>query len=293
MRRDLKGYFGAEPAPCWPEGAQLAVSFVVNVEEGAELSIADGDERNERRFEAVEEVRGAPDPCMESHFGYGSRQGYVRMSRAFAAHDVYATFSTCGRAAERMPWLIRDVAERGHEIACHGWRWETHAGMDEVTEREAIAPTNDTLAGLAGKPPVGWHTRSATAPHTRRLMIQHGGFRYDSNAYDDNTPDMEGGHVALPYAFDTNDMRFSPGRGFVQANDFSDYVIAAFERIYAEGAGAARILSIGLHLRIIGRLARIAGLENVLEHICGQPGVWIVPRREIAEVWSAAWEGVS
>ncbi|MEM8842420.1 MAG: polysaccharide deacetylase family protein, partial [Pseudomonadota bacterium] len=130
----LKGCFGAEPAPCWPGVAQLAVSFVVNVEEGAELSIADGDERNERRFEAVEEVRGAPDPCMESHFGYGSRQGYVRMARAFTAHDVHATFSTCGRAAERMPWLIRDVAERGHEIACHGWRWETHAGMDEVTE---------------------------------------------------------------------------------------------------------------------------------------------------------------
>ena len=286
MTRDLKGYFGAEPAPCWPDGARLAVSFVVNVEEGAELSIADGDERNESRYEVVEEVRGAPDPCMESHFGYGPRQGYKRIVDALGAHGARATFSTCGRAAARTPWLIEDAVRRGHEISCHGWRWETHAGMDIETERAVIARTHETIAAIAGVAPVGWHTRSATSPRTRELLIEHGGFEYDSNAYDDDIPYMEGAHVVLPYAFDTNDMRFAPGGAFVQARDFSDYVIAAFDRLHAEGATAARMLSIGLHTRIIGRPARIGGLETVLDHIATRSGVWIAPRRDIARAWA-------
>ena len=293
MRRNLKGYFGAEPAPCWPDDARLAVSFVVNVEEGAELSIGDGDERNESRYEAVEEVRGAPDPCMESHFGYGPRQGYKRIVDAFETHGVKATFSTCGRAAERTPWLIQDAVSRGHEISCHGWRWETHAGMDAETERAIIARTHSTIAEIAGVAPVGWHTRSATSPQTRDLLIEHCGFTYDSNAYDDDIPYMEGSHVVLPYAFDTNDMRFSPGGGFIQARDFSDYVIAALDRLHAEGAHAARMLSIGLHLRIIGRPARIGGLETVLAQIAETPGVWIAPRRDIARVWAGHHGGAS
>lgn len=285
MTRDLKGYWGAEPTPCWPRGARLAVSFVVNVEEGAELSIAEGDERNEARYEASEEVKGAPDPCMESHFGYGPRQGYARIVKAFAKHDVTATFSTCGRAAVRLPWLMQDAVSRGHEVACHGWRWETHAGMEAEQEAEIIARTHSAIAEVTGEPPVGWHTRSATSPHTRRLLKAHGGFTYDSNAYDDDIPYMDGAHVVLPYAFDTNDMRFSPGGAFVHAQDFSDYVIAGFDRLYAEGASAARMMSIGLHLRIIGRPARISGLETVLAHIAAHEDVWIAPRREIAEVW--------
>ncbi|MCV3273451.1 polysaccharide deacetylase family protein [Roseobacter sinensis] len=286
MRRDLKGYFGAEPAPCWPDGARLAVSFVVNVEEGAELSIADGDDRNESRYEAIEEVRGVPDPCMESHFGYGPRQGYKRIVDAFDAHGARATFSTCGRAAVRLPWLIKDAVRRGHEISCHGWRWESHAGMDTETERSVIARTHATIADIAGVAPVGWHTRSATSPQTRALLIEHGRFEYDSNAYDDDIPYLEGAHVVLPYAFDTNDMRFSPGGGFVHAHDFSSYVIAGFERLYAEGASVARMMSIGLHLRIIGRPARIGALEAVLAHIAAKPGVWIAPRRDIARTWA-------
>jgi peptidoglycan/xylan/chitin deacetylase (PgdA/CDA1 family) len=286
MRRDLKGYFGAEPAPCWPDGKRLAVSFVVNVEEGSELSIGDGDERNESRYEAVEEVKGGPDLCMESHFGYGPRQGYARIAKAFDAYGVKASFSTCGRAAERTPWIIQDAVARGHEISCHGWRWETHATMEEAHERDVIARTHTTIAQIAGTPPVGWHTRSATSPNTRRLLLEHGGFAYDSNAYDDDIPYMHGDHVIMPYAFDTNDMRFSPGGGFVHARDFSDYVIAGFDRLYAEGADAARIMSIGLHLRIIGRPSRIAALETVLAHITAHSSAWIAPRRDIARVWA-------
>jgi allantoinase len=287
-RRDLKGYFGAEPPPPWPDGARLAVSFVVNVEEGAEYSIGDGDPRNETVYEIREEVEGVPDPCMETHFAYGPRQGYARIAAALAAHGARATFSTCGRAAERLPWLLADAVARGHEVSCHGWLWERHAGMDPETEAEIIARTHAAISRATGIAPVGWHTRSAASVNTRALLIRHGGFAYDSDVYDDDIPRMEGGHVILPYAFDTNDMRFSPGGGFVQARDFADYVIGAFDRLYAEGTRAARMLSIGLHLRIVGRPGRIAGLEAVLDHIARHDRVWVAPRREIAACWAAA-----
>ena len=198
---------------------------------------------------------------------------------------------TARRAAERTPWLVEDAVARGHEIACHGWRWETHAGMDEARERAVIARTHAALARLAGAPPVGWHTRSATSPRTRALLIEHGGFTYDSNAYDDDVPYLDGGHVVLPYAFDTNDMRFGPGGGFVTADDFVAYVCAGFDRLLAEGAGAARMMSIGLHPRIIGRPARIAALERVLAHVAAAPDVWIAPRREIARAWAETHGG--
>ena len=287
-RRDFKGYYGAEPAPNWPDGARLAVSFVVNVEEGAELSIADGDERNESTYEIREEVIGHPDSCMETHFTYGTRQGYGRIAEAFAAHGVSATFSTCGRSAERSPWLLQDAVARGHEVSCHGWRWERQVEMARAEEESMIARTSAAIENACGVSPVGWHTRSAPSVNTRDLLLAHGGFEYDSDAYDDDIPRMhDANHVILPYAFDTNDMRFSPGGGFVQPHDFSDYVIGAFDRLYAEGAEAARIMSIGLHLRLIGRAGRIAGLENVLAHINNTPNVWIAPRRKIAEHWKA------
>lgn len=292
-RRDFRGYFGAEPAPCWPGGAQLAVSIVVNVEEGAELSIGDGDPRNESVYEIREEVEGVPDICMETHFAYGTRQGYARIAQALDRHGAKATFSTCGRVAQRSPWLMQDIVARGHEVSCHGWLWERHANMDRATEAQVIERTHAAIRAACGVAPVGWHTRSSASPNTRALLIERGDFLYDSDAYDDDIPRMAGGHVILPYAFDTNDMRFSPGGGFVQARDFSEYVIGAFDRLYAEGAAAARMMSIGLHLRLIGRPGRIKGLEDVLAHIASQEGVWIAPRREIATQWAQAHGGTT
>lgn len=289
-RRDFKGYFGAEPAPEWPQDARLAVSIVVNVEEGAELSIADGDERNESTYEIREEVVGHPDPCMETHFTYGTRQGYARIANAFDTYGATATFSTCGRAAERSPWVLQDAVSRGHEVSCHGWRWERQAEMTRDEEAAMIARTHGAITTACGVAPVGWHTRSAPSVNTRALLLEHGGFAYDSDVYDDDIPRMHGrDHVILPYAFDTNDMRFSPGGGFVQHRDFSDYVIGAFDRLYAEGAQAARMMSIGLHLRLIGRPGRIAGLETVLAHITSKPDVWIAQRRQIAAHWKATY----
>jgi allantoinase len=287
-RRDFKGNFGTEPTPDWPGGARLAVSFVVNVEEGAELSIADGDERNESTYEIREEVIGHPDPCMETHFTYGTRQGYGRIANAFDRYGVKATFSTCGRAAQRSPWLLRDAVSRGHEVSCHGWRWERQAEMARADEAAMIAKTHSAITKACGTAPVGWHTRSAPSVNTRTLLQEHGGFFYDSDVYDDDVPRMhDATHVILPYAFDTNDMRFSPGGGFVQHRDFSNYVTGAFDRLYAEGSSMARMMSIGLHLRLIGRPGRIAGLEDVLAHITAKPDVWVTQRCQIASHWKA------
>lgn len=287
--RDFRGHRGARPQVAWPGGARVAVSFVVNVEEGAELALADGDERNEKVYEAVEEVKGAIDPCMMSHYEYGPRAGFDRVMGALGQRDVRATFSTCARAGERSPWMIAEAAAAGHEISCHGWRWETHAGMAEAEERAIIARTHAALTRLAGAAPVGWHTRSASTANTRRLLIEHGGFLYDSDAYNDDLPWMAPGtdHVVLPYAFDTNDMRFQPGGGFVFAEDFTRYCAAAFDRLWHEGATAPKMMSVGLHLRLIGRPARIGGLEALLAHMAAKGGVWFATRSQIARHWRA------
>lgn len=273
----------------WPAGKRLAVSVVVNVEEGAELSLSSGDERNEAVYEVVEEVSGAPDPCMESHFEYGTRVGWGRIRDVLAGRNIPATLNACGRAVASSPWLAREAIGLGHEVSCHGWRWERHAGMDLEHEREVIARSVAAIHDACGARPVGWHTRSATSTNTRRLLVEDGGFLYDSNAYDDDTPyTVEVGgaaHVVLPYAFDTNDMRFQRQGGFVFGDDFARYCIDAFDRLHAEGAAVPRMLSIGLHLRIIGRPARIGGLERFLDHALAREGVWFARRDQIAMAW--------
>jgi peptidoglycan/xylan/chitin deacetylase (PgdA/CDA1 family) len=287
--RDFAGYHAREPAIRWPGGARLAVSVVVNVEEGAELALSAGDEANEFIYEAAERVEGRRDLCMESHYEYGPRRGWVRIRKALQDHGVTATLNANGRALAYSPWIAQEAVADGHEVSAHGWRWERHVHMDEATERRAIARTVAAITASAGAPPVGWHTRSATSSETRRLLCEHGGFLYDSNAYNDDTPFMAeaGGReiVVLPYAFDTNDMRFQPGGAFVQGEDFARYCIAAFERLLAEGEDAPRMLSIGLHLRIIGRPGRIGGLEQLLAHMARAPGVWFARRDAIARHW--------
>jgi peptidoglycan/xylan/chitin deacetylase (PgdA/CDA1 family) len=287
--RDFLGYGRDKPKAHWPEDARVAVSFVVNFEEGAEYAISDGDERNEAVYEVEHALADLPDLCLDSHFEYGARAGWWRVMDVFDGYEAKATVSACGRAVERTPALARDAVARGHEVAAHGWRWESHAGMSEADERDRIARAVRAIANATGIRPVGWHTRSAASPNTRRLLIEEGGFLYDSDAYNDDLPylvTLAGrSHVVLPYAFDTNDMQFQSTNRFRGASDFADYVLDAFDWLHREGAHAPKMLSIGLHLRMIGRPGRIVALDRILSAMRAKGGAWIARRDEIARHW--------
>jgi len=282
--RDFAGYRGRPPAIAWPGGARLAVSFVLNFEEGAEFSVSDGDARNEAIYEVTDRLEG-PDPCIDSHFEYGTRAAWWRILDLFDRYGLPLTLSACGRAVERSPWLARDAVARGHEVSAHGWRWESHAGMAESAERTAIARTVEAITRATGARPVGWHTRSAPSANTRRLLLEEGGFLYDSDAYNDDLPytlAIQGRrHVVLPYAFDSNDMHYFHTQRFAGRN-FADYVIDAADWLQGEGG---RMLSVGLHLRMIGRPGRIGALKAILDHISSMQGVWVARRADIARHW--------
>jgi peptidoglycan/xylan/chitin deacetylase (PgdA/CDA1 family) len=291
VTRDFLGYGNSPPDARWPNRARVAVSFVLNIEEGAELSLTAGDARNEAQHEVNHEVVGSPDFCMESHFEYGTRIGYWRILKVFEDAGVPITLNACGRSIAGVPWLARDAVSRGHEICCHGWRWESHAGMAFDAEREAIARAVSAIAEASGVAPVGWHTKSSASVNTRRLLVEHGGFLYDSDAYNDELPfytDVDGrAHLVLPYCFDSNDMRFFDSFAFARAADFAEYVGDAFDWLWREGAHQPRMLSVGLHLRIIGRPGRIGGLETLLCHMRGRGQTWFARRDQIARHWLA------
>jgi peptidoglycan/xylan/chitin deacetylase (PgdA/CDA1 family) len=286
--RDLLGYAGSPPHPHWPGGARVAVS-IVNFEEGAEFSVTDGDTENEAVYEIEQPVLGQPNPAIDSHFEYGSRAGWWRIMEVLEQHKAPVTVSSSGRAVERLPLLAQDAVRRGHEISAHGWRWEGHADLGEAEERDRIARTVATIKNVTGLRPIGWHTRSAGSVNTRRLLVEEGGFLYDSDAYNDDLPffvEVAGKrHLVLPYAFDTNDMQFFHTNRFSGVSDFVSYVNDAFDCLHREGAHAPKMMSIGLHLRIIGRPGRIAALDKILGHITDRGNAWIARRIDIANHW--------
>jgi peptidoglycan/xylan/chitin deacetylase (PgdA/CDA1 family) len=293
--RDLLGYAGSPPHPHWPGGARVAVSIVVNFEEGAEFSVTDGDTENEAVYEIEQPVLGQPNPAIDSHFEYGSRAGWWRIMEVLEQHKAPVTVSSSGRAVERLPLLAQDAVRRGHEISAHGWRWEGHADLGEAEERDRIARTVATIKNVTGLRPVGWHTRSPGSANTRRLLVEEGGFLYDSDAYNDDLPffvEVAGKrHLVLPYAFDTNDMQFFHTNRFSGASDFVSYVNDAFDCLHREGAHAPKMMSIGLHLRIIGRPGRIAALDKTLGHITDRGNAWIARRIDIANHWRSQFPG--
>lgn len=288
--RDFVGYRQRPPAVRWPGNAALAVSFVLNFEEGAEFSVADGDGHNESVYEVID-PRAGWDPCIDSHFEYGTRAAWWRIADLFEAHRAPFTLSACGRAVERSPWLAQDAAARGHEVSAHGFRWQSHAGMSPEEQDADILASVRAIEAATGRRPVGWHTRSASTPHTRALLVRHG-FLYDSDAYNDDLPyfvPVEGGeHLVLPYAFDTNDMQFQHTQRFDTAASFAEYVCDAADWLRREGESAPRMLSVGLHLRMIGRPARMKALAAILGHLrAAGPRVWVATREQIARHWLA------
>ncbi len=289
-QRDLLGYGKNPPDANWPGGAHVAVSLVLNVEEGSERRISHGDDVNENVYDMIEDIIGSPNLTMESHFDYGTRAGYWRIMRVFDKYGVSCTANCCAEALAISPWLSQDLLARGHEISCHGLRWTNHLNMTEEQERSSILRAIETIETTCGQRPVGWHTRCPHSENTRRLLIEEGGFLYDSDAYDDDLPYLvdagEKQHVVLPYSLDTNDMRYQrPEAGFVRAKDFADYIIDAFDWLWEEGKTSPKMMTVGLHLRIVGRPGRISGLEQILKHMTQKGSTWFAQRHEIARHW--------
>lgn len=293
--RDLVGYGPTPPDPAWPGGARIAVQFVLNYEEGAENNVLDGDPASETFLSEIVGAQAFSDRhmSMETLYEYGSRAGVWRVLRAFARRDLPLTVFGVARALQRNPAVVAACRAAGHEIACHGLRWISYQQVDEATERAHLAEAVRIMRELTGEAPLGWYT-GRDSPRTRALVVEHGGFLYDADSYADDLPywvTVSGrAHLVVPYTLDTNDMRFATPQGFNSGEQFFTYLRDAFDVLYREGCeGAPKMLSVGLHCRIVGRPARMAALERFLDHVAAHEGVWVARRVDIARHWAAAY----
>ena len=289
--RDLIGYGANPPDPQWPNGARLALQIVLNYEEGAENSILHGDTASETFLSEIigaEAYSGARHKSMESLYEYGSRAGFWRVLRIFRERDIRVTVFGVAMALQRNPEAVRAMLEDGHEIASHGWRWINYQSVDEEIERSHIKLAVDAITELTGSPPLGWYT-GRDSPNTRRLVVEHGGFLYDADSYADDLPYWETveskPHLVVPYTLDANDMRFATNQGFNTGEQFFTYLRDAFDLLYREGEAAPKMMSVGLHCRIVGRPGRAAALERFLDYVLQHDGVWICRRVDIARHW--------
>jgi allantoinase len=295
--RDLVGYGRNPPDARWPGGARIAVQFVLNYEEGGENSVLHGDKGSEQFLSEI--IGAAAYPArhlsMESIYEYGSRVGVWRILREFERRGLPLTVFGVSMALERHPEVTQAFVELGHEIACHGWRWIHYQDMDEATERQHLQTGMAIIERLTGQRPLGWYT-GRDSPNTRRLVAEHGGFLYDSDYYGDDLPfwtEVKKGdgttvdHLVVPYTLDTNDMRFATPQGFNTADHFFHYLRDTFDVLYAEGAETPRMMSVGMHCRLLGRPGRIAALQRFLDHLERHERVWVCRRVDIARHWRA------
>ena len=291
--RDLIGYGDNPPHPHWPGNARIALSFVLNYEEGGERNVLHGDTESEAflsEMVAAQPLQGQRNMSMESLYEYGSRVGVWRVLKLFRQARIPLTVFAVAMAAQRHPDVIRAMVADGHEICSHGYRWIDYQNVDEALEREHMREAIRILTAISGQRPLGWYT-GRTGPNTRRLVMEEGGFLYDSDAYDDDLPYWQPGgmpdtpHLVIPYTLDTNDMRFTQVQGFNKGDDFFDYLKDAFDVLYAEGIDAPKMLSVGLHCRLIGRPGRLASLKRFIEYVQGHEQVWCARRVDIARHW--------
>ncbi len=291
MTRDFIGYGPTPPDPQWPDGARIAVQFVLNYEEGGENNVLDGSAHSETFLSEMTPAEAFPNRhmSMESLYEYGSRAGLWRVLRAFERRGLPLTVFAVARAMARNPEAVAAFSELGYEIASHGLRWKSYQLVDEDVERADMAEAVRILTELTGAAPLGWYT-GRDSPRTRELVVEHGGFVYDSDSYADDLPywtEVNGqNHLVVPYTLDTNDMRFASPAGFANGDEFYAHLRDAFDVLYREGTeGAPKMLSIGLHCRIAGRPARTAALERFLDYVQSHEKVWITRRIDIAEHW--------
>jgi allantoinase len=293
--RDLIGYGRNPPHAQWPGGARIALQFVLNVEEGGENCVLHGDAGSEQFLSEI--VGAASYPArhlsMESIYEYGSRVGSWRILREFEKRGLPLTVFGVAMAMQRTPELTQACVELGHEIASHGWRWIHYQNVDIDTEREHLRRAVEIHTQLTGAPPLGWYT-GRDSPNTRRLVVEHGGFEYDADYYGDELPfwmqvETADGtrkpHLVVPYTLDTNDMRFATPQGFNTGQHFFDYLRDSFDVLYAEGAETPKMMSIGMHGRLLGRPGRFIALQRFLDHVATHDRVWVARRIDVARHW--------
>jgi putative urate catabolism protein len=289
--RDLIGYGGSAPRVAWPGGAKLALSFVLNYEEGAENSILHGDEGAETFLSEIvgaQPVPGARHASMESLYDYGARAGFWRIRAAFEERSLPLTVFGVAMAMQRNPLAVEAMLKSSWEIASHGYRWINYQYLPEALEREHMYRAIEIHTAMTGTRPLGWYT-GRTSPNTARLVAAEGGFLYDADSYADDLPyyDSTWGRtqLILPYTLDSNDMRFAAPQGFNTGEDFYRYLKDSVDVLRAEGAAAPKMLSIGLHCRIIGRPGRFASLIKFLDYVTQFPDIWVARRIDIARHW--------
>ena len=289
--RDLIGYNAHPPHAYWPDDARVAVQFVLNYEEGGENSILHGDPASEIFLSEIigaEPFQNARHMSMESIYEYGSRAGVWRILDLFRARKIPITLFAVAMAMQRHPHVIEQALKDGHEIASHGYRWINYHGMSIEEERAHMEKAIAIHSDICGSRPLGWYT-GRTSAHTRDLVAEEGGFIYDADDYSDDLPfwskQVATPHLVVPYTLDTNDMRFTTAQGFHTGDQFASYLIDAFDTLYAEGATNPKMMSVGLHCRLIGRPARFAGLVKFIDHVQKHEKVWIARRLDIAKHW--------
>ncbi|WP_454735829.1 allantoinase PuuE [Cupriavidus necator] len=290
--RDLTGYGSAPPHPHWPGAARVAVQFVLNIEEGAESSVLNGDARSESY---LHELPGRPsreaerDWSVESMYEYGARAGVWRLLDLFGERSLPLTAFAVGRALELNPQIGQALSAAGHEVAGHGYRWLDYREVPEDEERRHIRLTIEAIERICGKRPVGWYT-GRVSHNTRRLIQEEGGFLYSSDAYNDDLPYWLPGSpplLVIPYTLVNNDARYLLPDGFASGEDFYRTLRDAFEQLWHEGAQRPKMMSVGLHARISGHPARAIALARFLDYVRGHDGVWICRREDIARHWIA------
>jgi putative urate catabolism protein len=285
------GYGRRPPNANFPGAARLAVQFVLNYEEGGENTVLHGDAAAETFLTEASRTKartGSRNLNAESIFEYGSRVGVWRVLEAFADRKLPLTVFAVGMALERNPEVAAAFTEQGHEVASHAWRWIDYQNLDEATEREHMALAIAAIERTTGQRPVGWYTGRVSV-NTRQLVVEHGGFLYDSDSYADDLPYWTrvgtADHLVVPYSLDCNDMRFSTAEGFDSADQFFVHLKNSFDALYSEGGHTPRMMSIGLHCRLVGRPGRILGLHRFLDYVQSHPAVWICRRADIARHW--------
>jgi putative urate catabolism protein len=291
--RDLVGYGRSRPDPRWPGGARLALNIVLNYEEGSEYSFPDGDGASETQLlEATPSMPpGTRDLNAESIYEYGSRVGFWRLADILAEFGVTATVFGCALALERNPQAVAAIRSAGYDVCSHGWRWIKHWLLKPEEEAEHIRRAVGSLSKSFGERPLGWYCRTGPSVNTRRLIVEEGGFLYDSDSYSDELPywDTRHGrpHLVIPYSVDTNDTKFANPAGFGNGEEFLAYLKDSFDCLYREGAKRPGMMSVGLHMRLAGRPGRAEAFRRFLDYVRRHEGVWICRRADIARHWIA------